>query len=207
MTRATKLMYLIEWEYFAWTREPLTSLDWIYLHYGPWSKSLSDVLREKFSAPIEEEEGKRFRRLSWTPPEFNDVDRRLKPPELEGIVQRVLETFGSEPTENIIRYVYFNTEPMQHAERGRLLDFTLTRKPLKPLNPIRSMDKSRFETLRDKLRSATEARLAARRKEFGAAPPDVLETLTQLDSPGDFSLAEGEVQIDLENKLNIAGEG
>jgi len=86
-TRATKLMYLIEWEYFAWFRERLTSLDWIYLHYGPWSSALNDVLQKEFKMLSEKEEEGQFRQVYWNPPEFEDVDTRLQY-ELEGDARR-----------------------------------------------------------------------------------------------------------------------
>jgi hypothetical protein len=202
--RATKLMYLIEWEYFAWKRERLTQLDWVYLHYGPWSSKLSNIL-EEFETPREEEEQGRFRQVSWSPPEYDRVDTRL-PFELEGIVQRVFETFGSMSTENIVRYVYFNTEPMQYAERRQPLDFTKTRKPLKPFDPVTTLNKNVRQALRNRLKLATEAKLAEKPEVTGDISPEVLEVLSTLDSSGDFFLPEGEIQISDEDRLNIARE-
>jgi len=204
--RATKLMYLIEWEYFAWKRERLTQLDWIYLHYGPWSSTLSKILQEEFKAPTEKEQEGRFRQVSWTPSEFDRIDTRL-PFELEGIAQRVFDTFGSMPTEDIVSYVYFNTEPMQYAERRQSLDFTKTRKPLKPFNPVGALDKNVRQKLRDRLRLATQTKLEEKIETMGDISPEVLEVLSQLDSSGDFSLLEGEIQISSEDRLNIAEEG
>jgi len=204
--RATKLMYLIEWEYFAWNRERLTQLDWVYLHYGPWSSTLSKILQEEFKAPTEKEQAGRFRQVSWTPPEFDRIDTRL-PFELEGIAQRVFDTFGSMSTEDIVRYVYFNTEPMQYAERRQQLDFTKTRKPLKPFNPVKTLDKNVRQKLRDRLRSATQTKLEEEAKTIGDISPEVLEVFSQLDSSGDFFLPEGEIQISNEDRLSIVEEG
>jgi hypothetical protein len=203
--RATKLMYLIEWEYYAWKRERLTNLDWVYLHYGPWSSKLSETLKD-FEAPTEEEEHGHFRQVSWTPPEFDRVDTRLQF-ELEGIVERVLEIFGPKSTEDIIRYVYFNTEPMQDAERWKPLDFTKTRKPSKPLNPVKTLDKNLRQQLRERLQLATERKLAEKAETAGDITLEELEVLVKLDSSGDFILYEGEIQISNEDRLSIAEEG
>jgi len=206
VTRATKLMYLIEWEYFAWERERLTSLDWIYLHYGPWSPELSNILQKEFAAPPEEEQSGPFRQVYWRPPQFDDIDTHL-PMELEGVVQRVFETFGTMDTPEIIRYVYFNTEPMQRARRREALDFKNTRKPLKPFNPVKALSKDVRQALRDKLRAATQAKLAEKPEIFGDISPELLQLLSRLDSSGDFSLPEGEIQIDDNIKLTITEEG
>jgi len=206
VTRATKLMYLIEWEYFAWERERLTSLDWIYLHYGPWSSTLSDVLQKEFKAPPEEEQPGSFRQVYWAPPEFDYVDTTLKVG-LEGIVQRIFETFGSLPTSNIIRYVYFNTEPMQHAQRRQALDFTVTRKPLRPFNPVKALSKDVRQSLRDRLQSATQTKLAEKPEILGDISPELLQVFARLDSSGDFSLPEGEIQIEDNVRLSIMEEG
>jgi len=205
-TRITKLMYLIEWEYFAWERERLTSLDWIYLHYGPWSQNLSTILEKEFKAPDEEVGPGKFRQVYWTPPEYDYVDTRFKG-DLEGIVERVLETFGPLGTEDIIRYVYFNTEPMQHAKRKQPLDFGKTRKPVKPFNPVKVMGKNLRQSLRDRLKAATSAKLAEKPEPVGTVSPEVLEMLSRFDSGGDLVLPEGEVQIGNQDRLNIADEG
>jgi len=207
VTRATKMMYLIEWDYFAWNRNRLTPLDWIYLHYGPWSSTLSDILREKFDAPPEEERVGEFRQVFWRPQQYKDVDTRLHSPDLEGIVQRVFEVFGSIRTQDIVRYIYFNTEPMQRARRGQPLDFTPTRKPLKPFNPVGALDKSSRQALRDRMKAATELRLAEASKVMGNIPLEVLKMLSQLDSPRDFVLPEGIIQISDEDRQRIAQEG
>jgi len=48
--RTTKLVYLVECEFFGWERKRLSDLDWIFLHYGPWSPTLSAILKEDFAA-------------------------------------------------------------------------------------------------------------------------------------------------------------
>lgn len=205
VTRATKLMYLIEWEHFAWERELLASLDWIYLHYGPWSSSLSNVLQKEFKAPPEEEQPGTFRQVYWTPPDFDDVNTKLQAG-LEGTVQRVFETFGDIPTKDIIRYVYFNTEPMQHAKRGQPLDFTVTRKPLKPFNPVKALSKEVRQSLIDRLRTATQTKLAEKPEILGDISPELSQVFSQLDSSGDFCLPEGEIQIGDDVKITITEE-
>ena len=144
--------------------------------------------------------------MYWRPPEFDDIDTRL-PMELEGVVQRVFETFGTMGTPEIIRYVYFNTEPMQSARRRQALNFENTRKPLKPFNPVKALSKDMRQALRDKLRVATQAKLAEKPEIFGDISPELLQLLSRLDSSGDFSLPEGEIQMDDDVRLTITEEG
>jgi len=204
--RATKIMYLIEWEHFAWDRKRLTSLDWVFLHYGPWSSTLSDVLQRDFRAPSEEVGPGQFREVVWTPPEYDKVDTRLEVG-LEGIVQRVFETFGAMPTPDIIRYVYFNTEPMRDAVRGQPLRFEATEKPFRPFNPVASMATQTRLSLRESFRKATRERLSRRERGAGSLPPDVVAFLTQLDSAGPVILPEADIEIGEEDRVDLGREG
>ena len=202
-TRLAKLLYLIEWDYYAWHRERLTSLDWIFLHYGPWSSMLSDLLAKEFKTPNDEAGPGCFRPVFWTPPEHEDVNIRLDPG-LEGTVQRVLETFGAQLTSEIIRYVYFNTEPMRAATRGQPLRFESTRKPIPPLNVVKTLDRKVRESLRAKFRDAVGARLAERRDAASDAPVELAEAFSAQDCPGEFGFLANDIRIDPNDRLNLA---
>ena len=204
--RATKLIYLIEWQYYAWTRQRLTSLDWVFFHYGPWSPTLSRVLRDEFRAPNEETSPGEFRPVYWQPPATEYVDAHLEP-DLEGIVLRVLKEFGDKPMQHILSYVYFNTEPMQHAERGRPLDFSSTKRPVKPFDPVSKLDSSTRLAFRERFRLATRARLSQKPQPFGDATAELTALLSKLDSPGNIPIEESEVELSELDRLGLASEG
>jgi len=208
VTRATKLVYLVEWQYFAWMQKRLTSLDWIFLHYGPWSQELSTIFQKGFSSPPEEEVPGGFHPVYWKFPEFKYVDTRLTY-ELEGIVERVFDAFGSATTQEIIDYVYSNTEPMQNAQRGETLDFTKTKKPFIPFNPAERVEKEIKEELRNRIKKATQVKLEEQREIMGELEPKLLEELNKFDAAqGKIRIPEGiEVLIDADNKQSIAEEG
>lgn len=204
--RMTKLIYLIEWEYFAWTRERLTDLDWIFWHYGPWSKKLSSILDE-FDEPVEEEiDNLGLQRVFWKPSEFYPEEIKL-PADLKGIIARVLETFGNKTTEAIIRYTYFNTEPMQFAERGNPLDFGITRKPLKPYSPVSGLKKDIRESIKSRLATAVKETLEKKEVIEGEISSQDFNNLHQIDIQGCFDLPEGKLFINSEIRQGIAREG
>jgi len=43
-TKLIKLLYLVDCEYFKWTRATLTGATWVFYHYGPYSSELIDVI-------------------------------------------------------------------------------------------------------------------------------------------------------------------
>jgi len=206
-TRMTKLLYLIEWEYFAWTRQRLTSLNWIFWHYGPWASDLSNVLEKEFAAPQEELKYRQFRKVHWSFPEFEYVDTKLKPVDLEGIVGRVIETFGSLPTEEIIEYVYFNTEPMKNAVRGEPLNFESTQKPISPFNAFGALKPDVRKAIRERLRKATDMKAKEVQEISGEVPPDAYKFFWMDDTCGEIDLTQGSVEIKNDDKPRIAREG
>lgn len=203
--RMTKLIYLVEWEYFAWTRERLTDLDWIFWHYGPWSKKLSNILVE-FGEPEEEMVDTGLQRVYWKPSEFCNEKIRLSA-ELEGIVGRILDTFGNKKTEDIVRYTYFNTEPMQYVERGEPLDFRTTRKPLKPYNPVEGLKKDIRERIKFSLSQATKETIEKKEPIEGELTFQDFIQLNSTDIQGIFDLPDGRIFIDPDTRQQIAREG
>jgi hypothetical protein len=49
--------------------------------------------------------------------------------ELETIVDRIVKEWGDADLNKLLDYVYFETEPMQNAKRGDVLDFSSVSQP------------------------------------------------------------------------------
>ncbi len=148
-TRLVKLLYLgdIEWRR-RHEGEPLTDLDWRFLHFGPYANELADLLG---SPDIELEEisgGKQTKRFTFSDEE---LDRRELPEEIARIFGRLLEKWGTVDLNQLLDYVYFDTPPMENATRGAALDFST----LMPLKPARTpkFNESRIREIRERIKA------------------------------------------------------
>lgn len=123
-TRLVKLLYLIDIERVRSRREPLTGLDWVFFHYGPYAYELIDTL--------EAMEGTELTVSQW----HDSVLYRAAPsaPDADGwnagtrrTVDRVIDRFAPLDLNELLDYVYFHTGPMADAERGQPLDLSRAR--------------------------------------------------------------------------------
>ena len=124
-TKLLKLLYLFDVEYFRLHRKIFTDFSWKFFHLGPWAREFdptlqgiiaSDVLREtfgKYDTPFLEPSQK---------VDLGKVFRELKD---ESALRGVLKTWGGAPTNEILDFAYFKTEPMAHAIRNEPLDFSV----------------------------------------------------------------------------------
>jgi hypothetical protein len=121
-TRLVKLLYLADLE---WRRrhagQPLAALTWQFLHFGPYATELADLLGGPEVERTEFEPGKVAHRL---PLEVEDLDRPQVPDEVSGLLASLVKTWGDADLNLLLDYVYFETEPMEAAQRGQLLDFS-----------------------------------------------------------------------------------
>jgi hypothetical protein len=129
-TKLIKLLYLFDVEFYRVHRKTFTGFDWIFFHLGPWTKEYDTVLQQLLSKDI----------LDEVPSSKPDIDakfyRSLEPRDLNSvlpdyrdrsILRFVLDNWGNRPTGEILDYVYFRTEPMEHAVRNQPLDFSSIR--------------------------------------------------------------------------------
>jgi hypothetical protein len=136
-TKLVKLLYLIDVERVRGRREPLTGLDWVFFHYGPYAFELIDTL--------ETMEGNELVVSPW----HDSVLYRAAPGAPDGddwnastrsTVDRILDRWAPRDLNEVLDYVYFHTGPMVEAQRGQRLDLALARQdPLErrhvPLRP------------------------------------------------------------------------
>jgi hypothetical protein len=125
-TKLVKLLYLIDVETWRSERRLLTNLDWVFLHYGPYTSTLNrnlDRLEGQQLVWKEFSGGPYERTILYT--------RVLQPPSGDSWpvitklrADRVIDRWAPEPLELLLDFVYFETEPMLAANRGESLDFS-----------------------------------------------------------------------------------
>ncbi len=133
-TKLVKLLYFIDLAYFAKHGRTLTSLKWIYYHYGPYVMNLPATLAK----------------LDWDLPEEDHVTQAgfvakvRRPTEerwsLESVltkqagsdaitaVRSVVDQWATVSLNEVLDHAYYHTEPMRDAKPGDVLDFTTVRR-------------------------------------------------------------------------------
>jgi len=120
-TKLVKLLYLMEVEYYRGHRERLTDLTWVFLHYGPYPQGFEQLLGDPDieQLPRSLADGRRFEQVTVSDAPAHDESRAIL-----RMAEDVVERWGGLQLERLLDYVYFETEPMFTAERGRELDFS-----------------------------------------------------------------------------------
>jgi Protein of unknown function (DUF4065) len=126
-TKLLKLLYLADIEHFRATGDTLTGFDWIFYWYGPWSSDYDRLLDQMEAEAV-------LARTQWSAGGL-DGERlsAVEPRDLAKIIadtneyfriRRLVDTFSDLATSNLLDFVYFDTEPMAGAEKGKRLDFS-----------------------------------------------------------------------------------
>ena len=172
-TKLVKLLYLIDVENYRIRRTTISGLEWRFYHYGPYAFEIDDVLRElELDIPQDEvRTGKGhkaivFRLSRELRPRLNDhlpSSRELR------IVNTVIRDWGETELNPLLNHVYFYTEPMKHAERGDVLDFSTIqrRRPGRTTAHEASMPSDRLDEFRARLQEAKSKRV---RRPLNPAP-------------------------------------
>ena len=98
----------------------------MFFHYGPWSSEC-----ERMYAELE-----RYNEIEVKPGNRSDLDTEFVSTRdhvefekviddfyMERTVRRIVDTWADRKLGDMLDYVYFRTEPMENAERGKPLDF------------------------------------------------------------------------------------
>ncbi len=164
ITRLVKLMYLVELEYFRQKRERLTDLEWRFHLYGPYPVSFTSVLEEPEIEVSEWKSGKTTRRIVRDEEQFLRTAADFT---LETIVDRVVKDWGDADLNQLLDYVYFETEPMQNAKRGDILDFSTVGAPVPKRIEI-TVNRHKLTELRKEVSDRAKAYATLRKS---SAPP------------------------------------
>jgi len=195
--RTTKLVYIIECEYYAWESNRFAAdLDWIFWHYGPWSPVLDKILKQDFHIPPEDERKPgEFIPVHWTPPEFDTPKLKFeKDVTTESVTLSVLEKFADMPYNKLLDYVYFETAPMQGAIKGEPLDFTKMQKPQKFVDPVSLLPPKKFYELRERFLKLSISKPSIKTEDL--ADEGLLKFINVFDKEGAFLLPDEEIHID-----------
>ena len=180
-TALMKLVYLADIEHYRRYGKQATNLQWRFHHYGPYSAELDQEV-QALGLDIDESvfsrapggravSGYHYRRVG----DWREVARAFNShydAAAKRCVDRVVQQWGLDSLPTILDYVYFETEPMQDARRGEMLDFS----KVQPESPLRSsvaqpgLSKELASEMRQRLHARKEA---PGKKEFRKAtePP------------------------------------
>jgi len=120
--RITKLLYLLDVEYFRDNGSIFTGLNWIYYKYGPYTAEIDDMLSQ-VGIKLEEEaftSKKSIKKLMVS----ESFAAYSADTHLENYLHRIWTAWGMESLPRLLDFVYFETEPMFDAKRGEQLDFS-----------------------------------------------------------------------------------
>ncbi|SRR5579885_1982318 len=190
ITRLVKLIYLVEVEYFRVKRQRLTSLDWRFYHYGPYPVDFDSKLREFTIRESAWKGGKVSREIVRDEEQFMRVAAE---PDLERLVASAVKYWGDADLNALLDYVYFETEPMQNAQRGDLLDFSYVKAPTKQIKI--QLDTEKLATLRARLRERAAVYGAIRKRSEPSS--ELMEGLQTWDDDSQGHAAAGPCSVDV----------
>jgi hypothetical protein len=138
-------MYQVE--YFCQNRARLTDLKWIFYLFGSYPVAMSSVLGEPEIETQEWRTGRTSKHIVRDEDAFMSAKADF---DLEAIVNRVVKEWGDADLNQLLDFVYFETEPMQSAKRGGVLDFSIVG-PTVPKKIQISLDRARLKELTKKI--------------------------------------------------------
>ncbi len=189
-TKLLKLLYLCDVEYYRIFRRLLTGFQWKFFHLGPWTREFDPLLKELIASGVLAESRSRTEfetRLLETFEEF-ELAKIFGTLREETPVKRVLDRWAESSTGEILDYVYFYTEPMEHGIRNEPLDFTSIAEQAPSTYTRQASGKTPKEiaALRKRFQEELAKRRAEARKDFAFTPPrydeEFIRALIKLDS-------------------------
>jgi uncharacterized phage-associated protein len=125
-TKLIKILYLLEVEYYRSFQKRLTDLEWQFYHYGPYPIGIEKILG---SPDLEEmpkllKDGKVYKKYSVA--SDRSAERGIDS-DVQRLIKRVVNEWGGLGLNDLLDFVYFETEPMRKAKRGEILDFKTIR--------------------------------------------------------------------------------
>jgi len=195
-TKLIKYLYLVDVEYYRMHKEMFTGFNWIFKDFGPWAFEYNEIYEAMERAPdFRIDEGNRpdldTKFIKTTESlELGDVIRDF---DIELKVRRIIDRWADEITGPMLNYVYFNTEPMVDAERGKTLDFTKIHR-LEPIPRFElskgSLDAKELAELKKKIRERIDEERKKEKPDCTFTPPHYdeiyWEGMTRLDKDNSY---------------------
>jgi uncharacterized phage-associated protein len=120
--RITKLLYLLDVEYYRDSGSAYTGLNWIYYKYGPYTAEIDNVLSQ-IGIKLEEEAITSTKSIKKLMVSESIADYSVDT-HIENYLHRIWTAWGMESLPRLLDFVYFETEPMLDVKRGEQLDFS-----------------------------------------------------------------------------------
>jgi len=179
-----KLLYLLEWKYVQLNNSRLTDLEWKFWHYGPYPMNFESVLKEEGIDPpkFQLEDDTEFSYFSKTPISDYNVSKPIM-----NLIENIIQDWGSQDTNKLLDYVYFQTDPMVNVRRGQEINFFTSHPHLHYKKPdiiqVSNESKKKIRSLLENLNSRME-------KEKVNGPPAIQDeylekALLQMDMMND----------------------
>jgi hypothetical protein len=123
-TKLVKLLYLIDVERVRSRLDPLTGLQWVFFHYGPYALELPETLEAMEGTQVVTRRWGDSLLYQAAPgaPDGDDWPRSTR-----SMVDRVVQRFAPMEVNELLDHVYFHTGPMVGAVRGQPLDLSRAR--------------------------------------------------------------------------------
>lgn len=115
----TKYLYLLDYCHWRFTGRKVTTLPWKFYHYGPWCEEVEDCMAQLASAYS----------FQWRDTEDFFI-RAVEIPThkldltTNSLISQVIGVFKDRGLNVLLEVAYSQTEPMVHAKRGDVLDFS-----------------------------------------------------------------------------------
>lgn len=173
-TKLLKLMYLFDVEYYRVFRKTFTGFDWKFFHLGPWTGEYDQVITSLADAgeiELQRSDRSEYDTQFFRTPERHEFSKLFASFAEEAPLRQVLDTWADATTAEILDYVYFRTEPMEHGIRNVQLDFSRI-SPEKALRYTRSSSHTDPKDIR-RARGHLRKRMAAlaESRSFAFTPP------------------------------------
>ncbi|HMD85716.1 MAG TPA: hypothetical protein VKO18_13560 [Terriglobia bacterium] len=191
-TKLLKLLYLFDVEYYRRNRRTFTDFTWKFFHLGPWAREFDPILDELVSAGVllesqsaRPEYDTKFLKTE-SPQDFSPLFSNFHD---ESALRTVLGNWAESTTGEILDYVYFRTEPMEHGIRNEPLDFSVIpeEQPETYTRPASGASPKQIAKMKEEFASRLDAlRQSPQPKPFGFTPPtydeEFREAVAKLDA-------------------------
>jgi hypothetical protein len=170
----TKYLYLLDYCHWRFTGRKATSLPWKFYHYGPWCEQVEDCLVQLASDYS----------FQWRETEASfihsvELPRHRLDLTTNSLISQIIGWFKDRELNVLLEVTYSQTEPMMHAKRGDLLDFSAVpvdkqmpvfftpsqKARIFHLHPERLMKMEAFRMRAQKLKEKAKQRMAFRESE------------------------------------------
>lgn len=115
----TKYLYLLDYCHWRFTSRKATTLPWRFYHYGPWCEQAEDCMAQlatQYAFHWREVESS-FIRSVEVPTHPLDICTK-------SMITQIIGWFRNRDLNVLLEATYSQTEPMVHAKRGDMLDFS-----------------------------------------------------------------------------------